>query len=372
MREYQICSRCVMDTEGEPSISFDENGVCNYCTQAAERLAALNAPKDFSRVEACFEAIKEDCKDAPYDCLVGVSGGLDSSYCIYLGHKFGLRMLGVHIDDGLDTALASENIRKLCEAAHVDLKNIQLDMEQYRDLILSFFKAGVPNLAIPQDNLIQAALIDLVRKHKLKYLLFGGNISMEGVLQTGNSYTAADDVHIRAIQKRFSGKPIDHLRLTSTLESSVFKRLRKDVVHVRPLNMIDYRMDTALQDLYEFCGYEYYDGKHHESVLPRFMQCWYLPEKFGVDKRKSHLSSMIVSGQMKREDALAELAQKGYPSEELKESDFNKLAEFFGISREEFDRLLAQPAHSHDEYPKSFLSARLIPFLLRYRKLLHF
>ena len=370
MSEYKICSRCVMDTNGDPDITFDENGYCNYCTEAIDLLEQEKERVNEQKLEELFQKIKQDCKDDPYDCLVGVSGGLDSSYILYLGHKYGLRMLGIHIDDGLDTEISKQNVRALCEKANVDLVNIEPDPEQYRDLLLSFFKASVPNLAIAQDNLILAALTDAVKKYKLKYLLHGYNLSMESVLQTGNTYTSGDSTHIRAIQKQFSGKPIDKLRLTNTFETSVLKRLRKDVIQVYPLNMIDYRFDTVLAELEQFCGYTYYGGKHHESVLCRFMQCWYLPVKFGVDKRKSHLSSLIVSGQMSREEALVELEHSGYPSKEMEEADRNTLAEFMGISREEFERIVALPPRSHDEYPKSFLSSKLIPFLLKYRKIL--
>lgn len=370
MSDYRVCKRCVMDTAGDPEITFDADGVCNYCSAALELLGPQKDPNDMSKLESLFRKIKEDCKDDAFDCLVGVSGGLDSSYIIYLGHKYGLRMLGVHIDDGLDTPVAKKNIENLCREANVKLINIQPDPEQYRDLTLSFFKASVPDLAIPQDNLILAALTDAVKQYHLKYLLHGSNFAMESILQSGNSYTAADSVHIRAIQKKFSGKPIDKLRLTNTFENSVFKRFRKDVIRVKPLNLIDYRFDKVLQELEAFCGYQYYGGKHHESVLCRFMQCYYLPEKFGVDKRKSHLSSLIISGQMTREEALEQLKHKGYPTEEMKESDFNTLANFLGISREEFEQILALPPKSHDDYPKSFLSDKLLPFLLKYRKIL--
>jgi len=367
MSEYRICERCVMDTDGDSQISFDAEGNCNYCTSALANKPDFPPLGDFSKLQVLFDKIKVDCKNDPYDCLVGVSGGLDSSYIIYLGHLFGLRMLGLHVDDGLDTEQGKANIQKLCAAAKVDLVNVQPDSEQYRDLTLSFFKAGVPNLAIPQDNVIVAAVTDATKKYRLKYMLLGNNFSMECILQEGNTYTAADDVHIRGIQKQFSEKPIDKLRLLSTFENSVLKRIRKDVKRVAPLNMIEYDFNTAVQQLHDFCGYEYYGGKHHESVLTRFMQCWYLPEKFGADKRKSHLSSLVISGQITREEALERLAQPRYPSEEMKEADFNYLADYLGLSRAEFDNLLAQPRHSHDEYPKSLLSNKIVPFLLKCR-----
>ena len=371
MGEYQICKRCVMDTNGDPDITFDEHGFCNYCTSALSLMRELPEPGDFSKVEALFSRIKSECKNSPYDCLVGVSGGLDSSYIVYLGHKFGLRMIGVHIDDGLDTEIAQKNITALCEKGTLTLHNVKPDPEQYQDLTLSFFKASVPNLAIPQDNLIIAALTDAVKKYNLKFMLHGSNFAMESILQTGNSYTSADSVHIRAIQKQFGGRLIDRLRLTNTFENSVLKRLRKDVLRIKPLDMINYQFNTAVQELHDFCGYEYYGGKHHESVPTRFMQCWYLPEKFGVDKRKSHLSSLIISNQMTREEALAQLARPAYPNEEMKEADFNTLSVFLGLSRQEFDVLISQPPRSHDEFPKSIVSDKLIPWVLRHRKLLN-
>ena len=371
MSGYQICKRCVMDNAGDKEITFDEEGYCNYCTEALRLSKALPQPGDRSKLASLFEQIKADCQDTEYDCLIGISGGLDSSYVAYLGHQYGLRMLGVHIDDGLDTEIAKLNVKNLCEKAGVTLINVHPDEEQYRDLTLSFFRAGVPNLAIPQDNLISAALTDATKKYRLKYILHGSNMAMESILQSGNTYTSADDVHIRAIQKQFSGKPIDKLRLLSTFENSIQRRLRKDVVTVKPLNLIDYNFARAVSELKDFCGYQYYGGKHHESVLTRFMQCYYLPVKFGVDKRKSHLSSLIVSGQISREEALERLKEPPYPSEAMKEADFNQLASFLGLSRDEFDRLIAAPAHAHDEYKKSFLSSKVVPFVLRYRHILH-
>lgn len=371
MSSYQICKRCVMDNAGDAEITFDENGYCNYCTEAMRLRKQSPKPGDMSGLSSLFEKIKNDCKDTEYDCLIGISGGLDSSYVAYLGHRYGMRMLGIHIDDGLDTEIAKANVKNLCEKAGVTLINVRPDAEQYRDLILSFFKAGVPNLAIPQDNLILAALTDATKKYRLKYILHGSNMAMESILQSGNTYTAADDVHIRAIQKRFSGKPIDKLRLLSTFEDSIQRRLRKDIITVKPLNLIDYNFERAVSELKEFCGYQYYGGKHHESILTRFMQCYYLPVKFGVDKRKSHLSSLIISGQITRDEALKRLEAPLYPSENVKESDFNGLAAFLGLSREAFDQIIAAPTHSHDEYKKSFLSSKVVPFVLRYRHILH-
>ena len=367
MSDYKRCTVCVMDNQGDATITFDKNGQCKYCQQAASLVKNLPEPGDDSKLKAVFDQIKLECKDQQYDCLIGVSGGLDSSYIVYLGHKYGLRMLGFHLDDGLDTPIAKENIRKLCEKTGLTLINMKPDREQYSDLTLSFLKASLPDLAVPQDNMILAAQMDAIQKYKMKYLLHGVNLSMESITFAGTSVSALDLTHIQAIQKQFSGKPINKLRLTNYFENILKRKLNKNISVIKPLNMIDYRMDTAIQELQDFCGYEYYGGKHHESVLCRFMQCWYLPEKFGVDKRKSHFSSLIVSKQMTRNEALEALERSGYPNQELLEADCNTLAAFFGISREEFDRLVAQPPRNHGEYPQSFFATKVVPFIIDFR-----
>lgn len=371
MQKYQICKRCIMDTDGDPTISFDADGYCNYCGAALKRLEMCPKVDKGEELEKTFCKIKEDCINDTYDCVIGISGGLDSSYVVYLAYQYGMRILGIHIDDGLDTERAKKNIEGLCAKAGVTLVSIRPNMDQYRDLTMSFIKASVPDLAIPQDNLIQAALIDATKKYKIKYILHGSNLAMESILQKGHAYTAADSTHIRAIHKRFSQKPIDKLRIMSTFEDSILKRLRKDVVRIKPLNLIDYNFEQAITELRTFCNYEYYGSKHHESILTRFLQCYYLPEKFNVDKRKSHLSSLIVSGQITREEALRRIACPRYQSEELKEFDCNALANFLEISRDRFDELIRLPPKSHDDYPKSFLSNRVVPFLLKNRHLLH-
>lgn len=355
-----------MDTVGDSTIRFDEKGCCNYCTEALAR-SGPQKKDGFEQLEKQFTKIREECKYDSYDVLVGVSGGLDSSYILYLGHQYGLRMLGIHVDDGLDTPVAKKNVQALCETCNLDLINLQPDAEQYRDLTLSFFKAQVPDLAIPQDNLILKGITDAVKTYHLKYLLHGSNQSMESILQQGNGYTATDDVHIRAIQKQFSGKPIDKLHLLSTFENSILRHVRRDVCRVTPLNLIDYRFESALRELQEFCGYEYYGAKHHESVLTRFLQGYWLPVKFYVDKRKSHLSSMIVSDQITRDEALEKLAQPHYATPELLKADCKTLTEFLGISREEFNALLDAPPRSHEDYPKSLLSNRVVPAMLKLR-----
>lgn len=371
MNQYQVCSRCVMDSS-DASIRFDADGVCNYCTDALARLPSEYFPnaEGKRRLDAIMHKIQEDCRDLPYDCMVGVSGGLDSSYVVYLGYQYGLRMLCVHIDDDLDTEIAKRNIGNLCEKAGVELLTVRPNMEQYRDITRSLFLAGVPDLAIAQDNILFRALRDTARQYGLLYSLAGNNFSMECILQRGeNPVNSCDKKHILSIQKRFGRVPVTDIRFMSMFDRYIGMRYLHKAKTVYPLNFIDYRMEPALADLDAFCGYTYYGGKHYESVLTRFLQCWYLPKYFDFDKRKSHYSSLIVSGQMTRAEALAALQAPAYKDDALRDADFAALAAYIGMSAGEFADLLEQPKHAHTDYPVSMLNT-LAPVARKFRRFL--
>ncbi len=346
-----------MDNSSDGSITFDENGYCNYCTSA---LAEINTTTYFpgeegqKRLEEMIAQIKEENKDKPYDCVMGISGGLDSSYLAYLGYKWGLRILAFHVDDGYDTEISRENIKKLCEAAHIELRTIKPDAEQFNALTLAYMKAGVPDLAVPQDNILFAFLYDTVKKEKLKYFLSGGNFALECVLQNDNVYNAMDTVNIKAINKKFGTKKTNKLKFISSYKKYLLIKTGK-VVTLRPLNFIDYNRERAFKELKEFCGFEYYGGKHLENSLTAFVQLYWFPKKFGVDKRTSHLSSMIVSGQMTRDEALAELQKPLYDEEEMGKN-IALIKERLGLSDAEFDAIMAAPAHQHTDYKTDSLS----------------
>lgn len=346
-----------MDNSSDSTIRFDENGYCNYCTSA---LAEINTTTYFPgeegqrRLEAMISKIKEENKDKPYDCAMGISGGLDSSYLAYLGYKWGLRILAFHVDDGYDTEISKENIRKLCEAAHIELRVIKPDPKQFNALTLAYMKAGVPDLAVPQDNILFAFLYDTVKKEGLKYFLSGGNFALECVLQNDNVYNAMDVVNIKDINKKFGTEKIDKLKFISSYRKYMRIKLGT-VITLRPLNYIDYNRERAFKELKEFCGFEYYGGKHLENTLTAFVQLYWFPKKFGVDKRTSHLSSMIVSGQMTRDEALAELEKPLY-DEKMMEQCIATVKQRLGLSDAEFDEIMAAPAHQHTDYKTDKLS----------------
>lgn len=360
MENIQVCKRCVMSNAADRHISFDDNGYCSYCTNAIRQIGTTTYfPNEEGqrRLEEMLARIKEENKDKPYDCVMGISGGLDSSYLAYLGYKWGLRILAVHIDDGYDTEISKENIKKLCDAAHIELRTITPDAEQFNDLTLAYMKAGVPDLAVPQDNILFAFLYDTVKKEKIKYFLSGGNFALESILQQDNLFDAMDTVNIRAIHRKFGTKPMNKLKLISSYRK--YLRIKTGaVVTLRPLDLIDYNRSRAFRELYDFCGFEYYGGKHLENMLTAFVQLRWLPEKFGVDKRSSHLSSMIVSGQMTREEALTELEKPLY-DKELMNGYVDYIRLRLGISGDAFDALMTAPAHRHEEYGYDRLSSAL-------------
>jgi len=351
MSEIHVCSRCVMNDFSDKTIKFDENGYCNYCTDALSRInTTVYFPNEVGKrkLEDLISRIKEDNKDKPYDCIMGLSGGLDSSYLAYLGYKWGLRILAVHIDDGFDTEISKENIQKLCFASKIELRTIKPDAEQFNALTMAYMRAGVPNLAIPQDNILFAFLFDTVKKEKLKYFLSGGNFALESILQNGNTYDAMDVVNIYAINEKYGTKKLDKLKFISKFRRFVRQNTGK-VVTLRPLDYIDYNRSRAFSELKEFCDFEYYGSKHLENIFTAFVQLYWFPKKFGVDKRTSHLSSMIVSGQISRDQALLELEKPAYEESMLKQY-ISIVKQRLDINDEEFEKIMCNSTHIHEDF----------------------
>lgn len=349
-QKIRRCTRCIMDDSSDKTITFDKYGVCNYCTNAFDNIGEVYFPnkEGEKRLNHLLSQIKEHGKGKKYDCIMGLSGGLDSSYLAYLGHKWGLRVLAVHIDDGYDTDISKRNLERLIRATGFDYEVVVPDAEQFNDLTLAYMKAGVPNIAIPQDNVLFAFLYKKMKQHGIKYFLSGGNFALEWILQRGNTYKAFDVVNIKDIHKRFGTKPIDKLEFLSTTQRGIDNFIL-GIKSPRPLNYIDYNRDRAFKELKDFCGFEYYGRKHLENILTAFIQLYWFPKKFGVDKRTSHLSSMIVSGQMTRDEALKELSEPIY-DENVMNSYISLLKERLGITQEEFDTIMNAPTHQHEEY----------------------
>lgn len=349
-RNYQICMRCVMDNSSDGTIIFDKNGFCNYCTDALNAKEYTYFPNEEGKKKLDFliNRLKTENKGNKYDCIMGISGGLDSSYLAYLGFKWGLRVLAVHIDDGFDTEISKRNIDKLVKATNMDYVVEKPDAKQFNDLTKAFFLAGVPNLAAPQDNVLFACIYRLVRKYKLRTFLSGGNYALECILQKGNSHSAGDVTNIKAIHKLYGCEPIDKLPLLSDY-GRLIDRFLFNIETPRPLNFIEYNRKRALDELFDFCGFEYYGAKHLENTLTKFIQVYWFYHKFGVDKRRSHLSSMIIAGQLTREEALTELQLPIYDENEMKK-DVKIICNALNISDEEFEKVMKSPSRQHTDY----------------------
>lgn len=347
----QVCTRCVMSAAADPNITFDENGHCNYCTAALKLKPAVYFPNDEGRqkTDAMVSALKEYGKDKPYDCLMGISGGLDSAYLAYLGTvKWKLRIAAVHVDDGFNTGVTKRNLRRLADACGFTLEVITPNGAQFASLLKAYMLAGVPNLAVPQDNVLTTCLYDYAKKNGVNHFLSGTNYALECILQSGNTHDAFDTVNIKAINKQFGAGSIKDLPMMSQW-GRYMDRLRMKVREYRPLDWTCYNAKASMQELTDFCGFEYYGSKHLENSFTAFLQLYWLPQKFGVDKRRSHLSSMIASGQMSRDEALEILAAPA-ANTELVQAMVSDVKEKLGFSDDEFAAVMAAPTHLHTDY----------------------
>lgn len=370
MLNYQRCSRCVMDNYSDSSINFDTDGICNYCSYALERMPSVYFPNDLGRkkLEAMLKEIKINSKDRKYDCIMGVSGGLDSSYLLYLGYKWGLRILAFHIDDGFNSEIAEQNIKYLCKKCKIDLIVERPDKSQFCDVTRSFILAGLPGVCNPQDNIITSYLYKNARKYNIDIFLSGANFSLESILERGTGTNASDGYHIKAISKKYGKKGVDKLPLISLFDRYVKIRYTQKLKILRPLDFIDYNKEKAIKELQDFSGFNYYGGKHYENILTHFVQVKYLPEKFKIDKRKSHLSSLIVSKQISRDEALLELDKPLYDIKEMRDQTEFVLGKL-NISKHEFEDLMKATPKKHSDYPGSFF-LNFANLARKYRKFL--
>jgi len=284
-----------------------------------------------------------------YDCILGLSGGADSSSVAYLARNLDLRPLAVHFDNGWNSELAVDNIKRIVSALKIDLYTLVVDWDEFRDLQKSFLQASVPNVEIPTDHAINALLWKQARKHGVKYILSGANLKTEGMMPLAWTYTAIDFHHIRAIHLRFGSRPLKTFPRLGLIQFAwyvFFHRLR--IVNL--LNFFDYDKAQAIQILEKEVGYRLYPEKHYESVGTRFYQGAFLVDKFGFDKRLPHLVSLVVSEQMSRDEALRRLDSETYP-ESLRRQDHEFVLKKIGMSESEYEALLKLAPRRHLDYP---------------------
>jgi len=356
MKTYQICTRCVMDTTAE-EITFDASGVCSFCRYFDENIKPIldRAYSGEGRkvLDQIVVTIKGSGQGKPYDSILGISGGTDSSYLACLAAELGLRPLVVHVDTGWNTPESERNVKDLVSRLGFDLEIIVVDWEEMVDLQLAFYKASVKNCEIPQDHAFLAALYRRAAEIGVHYILTGGNYATESILPRSSGYNAGDLRHLLAIHKRFGTRPLRNFPTLSFWNRYVYYPFLRKIKEIRLLNYVPYNRAEAKRILSEKFGWQDYGAKHYESVLTRFFQGYYLPTKFGIDKRKAHFSSLILSGQMSREQALEELKKPPYPSEEQLQADKAYIAQKLGLSLSEWEDILALPPRKHEEFPSS-------------------
>lgn len=352
MREYQICSNCVMDTS-DSQIVFDENGVCDHCNSFKKDVLPNWHPDEQGKAifRGMVEKIKREGKGKPFDSIIGMSGGLDSSYLLHLAvSEFGLRPLVFHVDGGWNTDIAVNNIQMLVDKLGRDLYTEVINWEEMRDFQLAFFKAGVPHLDIPQDHAFIATLYHFANKHKIKYILNGGNYATECVRNPLEwLYYGTDMAQLRDIQRRFCTRPLKTYPFSSILFHKIYLRYIKGVQVVKPLNWLPYAKEHAIKLLSEKYSWRPYPQKHFESRFTRFFEGYWLPTRFGYDTRRVQYSSLILTGQMARGDALGKLAQPAYNTETIEE-DFEYIATKLGISVDELRHYHSMPKKTFRDY----------------------
>lgn len=350
MDNVRVCSRCVMDTTAT-EIFFDDNGVCNFCHHYDTNLVnEVFSNKDGEeKIDKLIAEIKERGKNSQYDCLIGISGGVDSSYVAYLvKKKYGLRVFAVHLDNGWNSELAVANVEQILKRLDIDLYTYVLDWKEFRDIQISFLKSGISNIEIPTDHAIWALLIKTAAKMKIPYIIAGNNVVTESIMPESWLYGSKDSKLIKAIHNQFGKVKMKTYPRLTTFDYVQYLLVR-GIRWVPILNYIPYVKSDAKKILIDELAWRDYGGKHYESIFTRFFHAYYLPNKFGYDLRKSYLSALICSGQITKIEALEEL--KNRPAkEEMLVNDKEYVMKKLGLSEKEFEAIIQAPNKTFKDY----------------------
>lgn len=342
-----------MDKTAE-EIVFDQKGICNFCNNYDNVLVKeIYSDKDGEkRLERLIQEIKRKGKNSDYDCLIGLSGGVDSSYVAYLvKKKYGLRTFAVHLDNGWNSELAVANVEQIVKRLDIDLHTNVLDWKEFRDIQLSFMKSSISNIEIPTDHAIWALLIKTAGKMKIPYIIAGNNVVTESIMPESWLYGSKDSKLIRSIHNQFGKVKMKNYPYLSTFNYVDYLLLR-GIRWVPILNYVPYVKSEAKQLLIDELGWRDYGGKHYESIFTRFFHAYYLPEKFGYDLRKSYASALVCSGQISREEALEEVSMPPAPIEII-EQDKEYVKKKFALSDEEFNAIMTSPNKTFADYPNN-------------------
>lgn len=362
-RPYQMCTKTVMDTT-DININFDSEGICNHYHeyQTAVKNNILNEPERSEKLKNIVEEIKKKGQGKKYDCLIGLSGGVDSTYVAWLVKDLGLRPLAVHLDNGWNSELAVHNVNEIVNTLNIDLHTLVVNWEVFKNIQLAYLRASVVDIEVVSDHAIFATMYKLAKEKNIPYIISGTNIVTEFIMPQSWLYKKMDYYNLKDINKKYGN---GNLKTYPTFDikkyiyySSVLK-----LVPISILDYVDYNKEEIKKFIADKLNWRDYGGKHYESIFTKFYQAYILPAKFGIDKRKAHLSTLICSGQITREKALEELKQELYNPVEL-ESDKEYVLKKFGITNKEFEEIMKTPPRSHSDF-KSDLKLKK-----RYMKLL--
>lgn len=339
-----------MDTT-DPEIVFDDQGNCNHCSSAIQMADKVWHPNKQGEemLLKIINKVKEEEKNKEYDCIIGLSGGVDSSYLAYKVLELGLRPLVVHVDCGWNSELAVKNVENIVKKLSIDLHTHVIDWQEMKDLQLSFFKANVPNQDVPQDHAIFSSLYSFAVKNNIKYVFNGSNFATESILPQAWGYNADDYKHLKSIHKIYGNKRLKKYPKSPFFKRYFYYRFVRKMTVIKPLNYMSYNKEDAVRVLKDKFDWKFYGEKHHESRFTKFFQAYYLPTKFGYDKRRAHLSSMIISNQLSRESALNLMQKEVYPNESYRD-DMEYVAKKLDLSVQEFQNIINMPNKSHKDY----------------------
>ena len=351
-----------MDTT-DPDIKFDEEGICSHCYRYENIINSelYKKKKIKGALEELIKEIKKRGKGKKCDCIIGVSGGVDSTYTIYMAKKMGLKPLAVHMDNGWNSELSVDNIHKTLKTLGVDLYTLVLDWEEFKDLQLSFLKSSTPDIEIPTDHALRSVLYYVVAKENIRFIISGRNTATEGGGVAAWSQGHGDWLYIKSIQRLFGTKKLKkfpHYNLVNFFYYSVIKKIK----WIQFLDYLEYNKKEVVEVLQKELGWRVYGGKHYESIYTRFYQGYILPEKFDFHKKRLHLSSLVWSGQISREEAIREMGKNDYP-DDIQKQDREFVIKKLGIFEEEFKNIMEQAPKTFWDYPsykKTFYKHKLI------------
>jgi N-acetyl sugar amidotransferase len=365
-RKFQICAKTVMDTIGDPDILFDKDGVCNYYHEYVSKLK-YRVPKreDAERqLDTIVKKIKRDGLNKKYDCVIGVSGGVDSTYTAWLVKQLGLNPIAVHLDNGWNSELAVSNIENVLKKLEIELYTKVLDWEMFKDLQMSFLKASTPDGEIPTDHAIYSTMYQVANKYGIKYIITGMNFRNEGMLPPSWARGYLDWKYIKSVHRKFGKsklKGYPHLNVFNFLYLNIFKGIK----NLSLINYVQFNKLEAIKVIEKELEWRNYGGKHYESIYTRFFQAYILPRKFKIDKRKAHLTCLIAStGEISREEAL-EALKAPICDEDLLVKDKLYVQKKFNLTDDQFEEIMQLPVKSIFDYPNNH------SLELKFRKMLN-